>query len=119
MSQAPISGIRTSNNPGEQSTSQTSNADAIAAVNVTQPVTLNDVYEPIRNELNQVQEILKSELRSDTPFVDSLLEHSWLMGGKRIRPVFLLLSAASCGEIQQSHLQICLLYTSPSPRDRG
>ena len=106
MSQAPISGIRTSNNPGEQSTSQTSNADAIAAVNVTQPVTLNDVYEPIRNELNQVQEILKSELRSDTPFVDSLLEHSWLMGGKRIRPVFLLLSAASCGEIQQSHFQM-------------
>lgn len=106
MSQAPSSGIQASSNPSDKPDAQATDADAVGTVKIAQPVTLNDVYEPIRAELNQVQQILKSELQSDTPFVDDLLEHSWLMGGKRIRPVFLLLCAASCGEIQHSHLQM-------------
>ena len=106
MSQAPLSGIPSSNNPGERPDTEASETEAVAAVKVAPSVTLDDVYEPIRDELNQVQQILKRELQSDTPFVDELLEHSWSMGGKRIRPVFLLLSGASCGGIKQSHLQM-------------
>ena len=111
MSQAPSRGIQSSNlNADDRSESAPNNAEAVATVDMaaesTKPVSLADVYEPISEELNRVQEILRSELQSETPFVDSLLEHSWLMGGKRIRPVFLLLSAASCGEIKQSHLQM-------------
>jgi len=74
-------------------------------VSVGGPVRLEEVYRPIQDELQRVQNILRKELQSETPFVDQLLEHSWLMGGKRIRPVFLLLSGASCGEISDAHLQ--------------
>ena len=105
MSQAAGSEIPTNGNLSAGDATD-SRVDSVATVEVAQPVSLKDVYEPIRDELNQVQEILRSELQSDTPFVDGLLEHSWLMGGKRIRPVFLLLSAASCGDIKQSHLQM-------------
>ena len=67
---------------------------------------LGPVYAPIVAELKQVETILQTELRSDTPFVDQLLEHSWLLGGKRIRPVFLLLSGAAVGELTPAHFQL-------------
>lgn len=70
------------------------------------PNGLESIYAPIKNEMESVEEILRKELSSEVPFVDELLKHSWLLGGKRIRPAFLLLSAASCGSIKQSHLQI-------------
>lgn len=71
-----------------------------------QSVELEPFYAPIQNELASVESILRTELCSETPFVDQLLHHSWLLGGKRIRPVFLLLSAASCGGIKPTHLQM-------------
>ncbi len=89
-----------------RSTSQTAKPEIGAAPAVLAGVRLEDVYIPIQDELVKVQQILRAELQSDTPFVDELLEHSWLMGGKRIRPVFLLLSGASCGDIGQAHLQM-------------
>jgi octaprenyl-diphosphate synthase len=67
---------------------------------------LQDVYAPVADELQSVESLLRDALQSDTPFVDQLLEHSWLLGGKRIRPVLLLLSAASCGNVSQPHLQM-------------
>ena len=67
---------------------------------------LRQVYAPIASELKAVEAILKKELQSETPFVDQLLQHSWLLGGKRIRPVFLLLSGASCGAITPAHRQM-------------
>ena len=45
-------------------------------------------------------------MRSETPFVDQLLEHSWLLGGKRIRPVFLLLSGSAVGQLTAAHYQL-------------
>jgi len=67
---------------------------------------LDSVYAPIVAELKQVETILKTELRSETPFVDQLLEHSWLLGGKRIRPVFLLLSGSAVGSLTDAHYQL-------------
>ena len=67
---------------------------------------MGPVYAPIAAELKQVEKILQTELRSDTPFVDQLLEHSWLLGGKRIRPVFLLLSGSAVGELTPAHFQL-------------
>jgi len=96
VSQAASRGVPT----GATSESKGVTAPAVAGVR------LEDVYIPIQDDLVKVQHILRSELHSDTPFVDDLLEHSWLMGGKRIRPVFLLLSGASCGEITPAHLQM-------------
>ncbi|MEL7500124.1 MAG: polyprenyl synthetase family protein [Planctomycetota bacterium] len=67
---------------------------------------LHAVYAPIMSELRKVETILQSELNNDTPLVDELLNHSRLLGGKRIRPVFLLLSAACTGGISERHLKM-------------
>ena len=74
--------------------------------NGSKKVSLESVYAPIVAELKQVEKILKTELRSETPFVDQLLEHSWLLGGKRIRPVFLLLSGSAVGQLTAAHYQL-------------
>lgn len=69
-------------------------------------VDLKSIYAPIEKELVAVESILRSELSSDTPWVDQLLEHSWLLGGKRMRPAFVLLSAGYFGSISQPALQM-------------
>ena len=81
--------------------------------NASNASSLGPVYAPIAAELKQVETILQTELRSDTPFVDQLLEHSWLLGGKRIRPVFLLLSGAAVGELTPAHFQLAAALEDP------
>lgn len=53
---------------------------------------LREMFAPIAAGLAKVETALQTNLRSDTPWVDQLLEHSWLLNGKRMRPVLLLLS---------------------------
>ncbi len=67
---------------------------------------LDRVYAPIVTDLKVVEAILQSELHSETPWVDQLLEHNWLNGGKRIRPVLLLLAGASRGPLLPDHHQL-------------
>ncbi|MFK7766487.1 MAG: polyprenyl synthetase family protein [Mariniblastus sp.] len=111
MSHATSHGLP-SKNVGDAKVANVANAglpngdDASHTAAVQRSSDLKAVYAPIESELQSVEAILKSELQSKTPFVDELLQHSWLMGGKRIRPVFLLLSAASCGTITPAHLQM-------------
>jgi octaprenyl-diphosphate synthase len=67
---------------------------------------LPDVYGPIASELAEVESILKSELRSDHPYVDELVRYGCLLGGKRLRPTLLLLAAKAVGEIKPEHLTL-------------
>lgn len=75
---------------------------------VSEPTTntspLPDVYGPIESELAEVERILKSELRSDHPYVDELVRYGCLLGGKRLRPTLLLLTAKAVGELKHEHL---------------
>ena len=85
---------------------QQTRSQLLTPPNGSKPASLEPVYAPIVAELKQVEKILKTELRSETPFVDQLLEHSWLLGGKRIRPVFLLLSGSAVGQLTAAHYQL-------------
>ena len=58
----------------------------------TKSLMLQSIYAPVKDSLGKVEDTLQTNLRSDTPWVDQLLEHSWLLSGKRMRPVLLLLS---------------------------
>ena len=69
-------------------------------------VDLKSIYVPIKEELASVEQILRTELSSETPWVDQLLEHSWLLGGKRMRPAFALLSAGCFGTIKHPAIQM-------------
>ena len=62
------------------------------------------LFDLIAEDLARVEEILRSELQSDTPVVDQLLRHGHFMGGKRLRPALLLLAAKASGEIKEEHL---------------
>jgi octaprenyl-diphosphate synthase len=70
----------------------------------TVPDTLRTLYIPIAKELEQVENLLHDELRSDHPFVDKLVKHGFRLGGKRLRPALLLLAGKACGALQQEHV---------------
>ena len=66
--------------------------------------TLSMLYEPIQDELAQVEQVFREELRSDHPFLDRLMQHGFRLGGKRLRPALVLLSARVCGRIRREHI---------------
>lgn len=67
---------------------------------------LDSLYAPIRPELDQVEESLQREFSSQDPIVDRLARHGFRLGGKRLRPALVLLSARACGTIGREHLVI-------------
>jgi octaprenyl-diphosphate synthase len=64
------------------------------------------IYASIGAELQQVEQTLRSQLRSEQAYVDELCRYGCLMGGKRLRPALVLLSAQASGEIETSHLTL-------------
>ena len=72
----------------------------------TIPQGLQMLYAPVREELDQVEQILRDELRSDHPFVDRLARHGFRLGGKRLRPALVLLSAKVSGSLVPAHLML-------------
>jgi len=67
---------------------------------------LREVYGPVAGELAEVEAILRKELRSDYPYVDELVRYGCLLGGKRLRPVLLLLAAKCVGDVSSDHLTL-------------
>ena len=58
----------------------------------------------IETELDDVESLLRRELRSDFPFVDELVSYGCLLGGKRLRPALLLLVGKATGKLGRDHL---------------
>jgi octaprenyl-diphosphate synthase len=71
------------------------------------PQLLQTLYAPIAAELAEVEALLKAELCSDYPFVDELVRYGCLLGGKRLRPALLLLTAKAVGgRVQSEHITL-------------
>jgi len=64
---------------------------------------LASLLNSIATELSVVDDRLKSELRHKDPFIDELAQRSFRLGGKRLRPALLLLSAQAVGSINDAH----------------
>lgn len=69
----------------------------------TLPSPVRSLYDVIRSDMERVDEILRIELRNDSPFVDELLRYGGQLGGKRLRPALLLLAAQAVGTIRPEH----------------
>lgn len=67
---------------------------------------LHFFYAPIEAQLAEVERTLTEEIGSDYPAIDELLKHGFSLGGKRLRPALLLLSAKAIGEITREHLTL-------------
>jgi octaprenyl-diphosphate synthase len=64
------------------------------------------LYQSIADELQQVERILRTQLRSRDPYVDELVRYGCLLGGKRLRPALLLLAGKALGRIGPEHLTL-------------
>lgn len=65
---------------------------------------LAQLYAPILDDLHKSELILRKEMRSKYPYVDELVRYGCLLGGKRLRPALLLLSAQATGKVNEQHL---------------
>ncbi len=65
--------------------------------------TLGRLFAPIAADLAAVDARLEQELRHSDPFIDELAQHSFRIGGKRLRPALLLLVAQAVGKIGDEH----------------
>jgi octaprenyl-diphosphate synthase len=64
---------------------------------------LNRLFAPIAVDLTAVDRRLGQELRHSDPFIDELAQHSFRIGGKRLRPALLLLAAQAVGDVTDAH----------------
>ncbi|MHB8866518.1 MAG: polyprenyl synthetase family protein, partial [Pirellulaceae bacterium] len=78
----------------------------IAEQTKSEASSLVTLYAPVVEEMQQVERILRRAMRSDDPYVDQLVRYGCLLGGKRLRPALLLLSAKACGEVTAQHLTL-------------
>jgi octaprenyl-diphosphate synthase len=70
------------------------------------PLSLANLYRPIAGDLQQVEEILRQELRSEHLYVDELVRYGCLLGGKRLRPALVLLCGQAVGTVRHEHLTL-------------
>jgi len=74
---------------------------------VTSPIhTMADVWDAYRNELEGVEDRIHKNLTSSVALVNTVAAHILNSGGKRIRPLLLLLSARLCGYTGREHHQL-------------
>ena len=68
--------------------------------------TMADVWDAYRAELDGVEDRVHKNLNSSVTLVNTVAAHILNSGGKRIRPLLLLLSARLCGYIGREHHQL-------------
>lgn len=66
-------------------------------------VTIQDLYEPIRDDLARVRLVFDEEILSHYAFVNDLCETVRSYRGKMLRPALLLLAGRACGSIRPAH----------------
>ena len=65
---------------------------------------MKQLYEPIAEPLEAVERRLREELQSPYESLAPVVRHGTQLGGKRLRPAMLLLSAAATGEVTEDHV---------------
>jgi octaprenyl-diphosphate synthase len=67
------------------------------------PTAVRALYEPVKDHLEATEEVLRQELKNESAFVNELLQYGGQLGGKRLRPALLLLSATATGTVTPDH----------------
>lgn len=83
-------------------------------LNVTPPNTedkspFEEIVKWIGDDLKKVELEFQKNLRSHVPIIAAIGEHLLLSGGKRLRPILLLLSARACGYRGETHISMASL----------
>lgn len=72
------------------------------------PDNLRSLYAPVSREMEAVEGLLQKEFSNEDSFVDRLAQHGFRLGGKRLRPALVLLSAQACGGISPEHFNMAV-----------
>ena len=75
-----------------------------------------EMFPVLADDLTEVDRVIRARLGSEVALINTVGEYIISAGGKRMRPVLLLLMARALNYAGGQH-HLCLLYTSPSPRD--
>src|SRR4030042_1758400 len=70
---------------------------------------LEGALELIRDDLEKVDQEFRKNLRSDVSIISAIGEHLLFSGGKRFRPILLLLSAKLCEHRGNDHISMASL----------
>ena len=58
---------------------------------------LDSITNFVRDDLSQVERLLREGMKSVAPLIPEVGEHAFASGGKRVRPLLVLLAARLCG----------------------
>src|SRR6201990_534911 len=61
------------------------------------PMTLEEVRALVRTDLESVNRVIRARLKSAVPLVDQVADHIIAGGGKRLRPLLVVLVGRACG----------------------
>jgi octaprenyl-diphosphate synthase len=68
-------------------------------------VALESIRSLVRPDLEAVDEAIREGLKSIVPLVDQVAEHIIAGGGKRLRPLLVVLAGRACGATGRTHIQ--------------
>ena len=82
---------------------------------------LEEIRRPIESELKLFEQKFSASMKTKTPLLDAIMKYIVKQKGKRVRPMFVFLSAAVCGEITEATYRgaslIELLHTATLVHD--
>ena len=59
-------------------------------------MTAKNALELVKDDINKVEQFLKDDIKTSVPLINEVIIYLLSSGGKRLRPVFLALSARMC-----------------------
>jgi octaprenyl-diphosphate synthase len=68
-------------------------------------MTLHEIRALVWADLASVDEVIRARLKSAVPLVDQIAEHIIAGGGKRLRPLIVVLAGRACGNSGQAHIE--------------
>ena len=68
-------------------------------------MTLEDIRALVQTDLSSVDRVIRARLKSSVPLVDQIAEHIVAGGGKRLRPLLVLLAARACAVQGTAHIE--------------
>lgn len=77
-----------------------------ATKTATRSVSLDDIRAPVKTDLDAVNRLITDELFSDVPLIQDVARHIVSSGGKRLRPLMVLLCAQACGYTGQEQHEL-------------
>ena len=76
------------------------------AMPLTMPMTMNDVWDLYREELKRVESQIHADLKSDVQLIDTISSYLFNSGGKRFRPLLLILASRLAGYEGDGHIEL-------------